>query len=104
MNTQKLKNICMEIAIICSAICIIWSIGRLTFHDIPALFTGYEEIAIETIEDTDQFGMTNEVVTKTVKKEVSAGEAFSYIVENVLMLILSAGVIIAYPIYKDSTQ
>ncbi len=100
-KVKKIKNIVMQIALICSILGIIWACGKLLFHDIPTLIMGYEETVIESEEDDDKFGISYESPTKTVKKSVEFADALSMVIENLMLGILSAGVLIAYPAYKE---
>ncbi len=101
---EKAKKIIVSIADVVALFALIFSVGRLVVHDIPTLIRGYEEVALEYEyeEDDNYMGIAQDkkVVTKSYKKPVSAGDAISMILENVVICVLSAGVFILYPLYK----
>lgn len=104
IDFRKIKNIVASIASAVSVLGIIWACGRLIMHDIPALISGYEEIAIETEEEMNDYGQSYERATKTVNKRVEVSEAIGMIIENLMIGVLSAGVLITYPIYREYSE
>lgn len=91
MDWEKAKKMIVSVAIFVAVIALIFSIGRILFSDLPALISGYEEIAIEWDHDNG--------ATETVKKPITAGDVISRIFENAIMMILSAAVLIMMPVY-----
>ena len=104
IDFRKIKNIVVRIASIVALLGIIWACGRLIIHDIPTLISGYEEIVIETKEQTNNYGQSYEIVTKTVNKRVESLDAIGMIIENLMIGVLSAGVLITYPIYREYSE
>ncbi len=96
----KGKNILINVAIIVSIILCLWAIGTIIFHDISAMITGYEEIAIEYVEDDDWMGIPHQVVSKTVKRKIPFEEAFGEFIENVCILIVSSAFLLVVPDQK----
>ncbi len=101
---EKAKKIIVNIASVLSLFGLIFSVGRLVFHDIPTLIRGYEEVALEYEyeEDYDYMGIAQDdkTATKSYKKPVSTEDAISMIFEDAVICILSAGVFILYPLYN----
>ncbi|MBR2336934.1 MAG: hypothetical protein IKA61_03195 [Clostridia bacterium] len=96
----KIQKIIIEIAGVCALLGLIWSPGRLIFHDIPAIIRGYENVAVEWGEEDDYMGINKTVVTKTVKKKITFGEAMSEIVGNLIVTFVSVGFFLSTPSYK----
>ena len=94
---KKFKKILVEVAVVVSILLGLWSVGRIVFHDISTMISGYEEIAIEYTEDDDWMGVTHEVVSKTVKRKVPFVEAFGEFITNVLTLIVCGGFWVILP-------
>ena len=81
-------------ALIVAMFGILWAPGHLIFHDIPTAVRGYEEIAVEWEYEDD-----GRRPAETVKRNVSGGEAFGMIVEDLMITLLSFGVWV--PFLKD---
>lgn len=86
------------LALIVAMFGILWGPGHLIFHDIPTAVRGYEEIAVEWEYEDDTLG-SGKRPAATVKRNVSGGEAFGMIVEDLMITLLSFGVWV--PFLKD---
>ena len=101
---NRFKKIIVNIAIVLAFFSLIWGAVQLVGSDIPSLIRGYEEIPIEYIEDENWMGITQIEVSETVKKEITAEEGISKIIDTVILLILSGALLIAAPEYKKNEE
>ena len=101
---NRFKKIIVNIAIVLAFFSLIWGAVQLVGSDIPSLIRGYEEIPIEYIEDENWMGITQIEVSETVKKEITAEEGISRIIDTVILIILSGALLIAAPEYKKNEE
>lgn len=97
---ERIKQIIVGVAGVCSAVGLVWGIGRIVIHDIPTMIRGYDYVAIETDYVEDDMGTSHEVVTKKAKRKVTFSNAVSELVTNFVILSISAGFFVTVPSYK----